>query len=98
MCDTSATMPVHIWIVSLSDSVCIRYCEHQIVQVSEWASPTHGGLMTDQLVVGAGYIGRALAAALVERGDSVTLGTRSGTVVPGARALEAARLSASENR
>jgi len=43
--------------------------------------------MTDQLVVGAGYIGRALAAALVERGDSVTLGTRSGTVVPGARAL-----------
>lgn len=40
--------------------------------------------MVTQLVVGAGYIGGALARALVLRGDRVIVATRSGTVVPGA--------------
>ncbi|TFB90815.1 NAD-dependent epimerase/dehydratase family protein [Cryobacterium algoricola] len=40
--------------------------------------------MTTQLVVGAGYLGRALARALVERGDTVTVATRSGSTVTGA--------------
>jgi nucleoside-diphosphate-sugar epimerase len=43
--------------------------------------------MVTQLVVGAGYIGSALAGALVDRGDRVVVATRSGTVVPGAEAI-----------
>ncbi|TFD72841.1 NAD-dependent epimerase/dehydratase family protein [Cryobacterium fucosi] len=43
--------------------------------------------MAIQLVVGAGFIGDALARALVARGDTVRLATRSGTIVPGVTAL-----------
>ncbi|TFD26326.1 NAD-dependent epimerase/dehydratase family protein [Cryobacterium cryoconiti] len=39
--------------------------------------------MTVHLIAGAGYIGEALARALVARGDTVLLATRSGTNVPG---------------
>ncbi|TFC27719.1 NAD-dependent epimerase/dehydratase family protein [Cryobacterium sp. MDB1-18-2] len=48
--------------------------------------------MATQLVVGAGYLGSALARALVERGDTVAVATRSGTAVAGAtaRILDAA--------
>ncbi|MBT8162259.1 MULTISPECIES: NAD-dependent epimerase/dehydratase family protein [Arthrobacter] len=44
--------------------------------------------MVNQLVLGAGLIGGALAQRLIARGDHVTLGTRSGTTVPGATALK----------
>jgi nucleoside-diphosphate-sugar epimerase len=43
--------------------------------------------MTHHLVAGAGPIGRALALRLIERGDHVSLATRSGTALAGARAL-----------
>jgi len=43
--------------------------------------------MATQLVVGAGFIGGALARTLVERGDTVVVATRSGTTVPGARSI-----------
>ncbi|TFB93662.1 NAD-dependent epimerase/dehydratase family protein [Cryobacterium sp. HLT2-28] len=43
--------------------------------------------MATQLVVGAGFIGRALTQPLVARGDTVRLATRSGTIVPGVTAL-----------
>jgi Trk K+ transport system NAD-binding subunit len=39
------------------------------------------------LVIGAGEIGRRLAAQLLEPGADVTLASRSGTEVPGARAV-----------
>lgn len=40
--------------------------------------------MGRSLVLGAGQIGGLLARRLAERGDDVTVGTRSGTAVPGA--------------
>jgi nucleoside-diphosphate-sugar epimerase len=40
--------------------------------------------MGSSLVVGAGPVGRAVAAELVARGERVTVTTRSGTAVPGA--------------
>ncbi|HSP51971.1 MAG TPA: hypothetical protein VLO00_03660 [Cryobacterium sp.] len=43
--------------------------------------------MPQQLVVGAGMIGRPLAARLAARGDRVTVGTRSGATAPGAESL-----------
>lgn len=47
--------------------------------------------MATHLVIGAGNVGTPLAARLVARGDTVRVGTRSGTAVPGttARALNA---------
>ena len=41
----------------------------------------------EQLVVGAGLIGRPLAERLAARGDSVTIATRSGSPAHGAKAL-----------
>ena len=49
--------------------------------------------MIHHLVVGAGAIGGTLALRLVERGDRVTLATRSGTAMNGAQAL---RMDASD--
>ena len=49
--------------------------------------------MTHHLVVGVGSIGRTLALRLIERGDRVTLATRSGTAMNGAQAL---RMDASD--
>jgi nucleoside-diphosphate-sugar epimerase len=43
--------------------------------------------LTHHLIAGAGPIGRTLALRLIERGDRVTLATRSGTPLNGARAL-----------
>ncbi|TFC94366.1 NAD-dependent epimerase [Cryobacterium sinapicolor] len=43
--------------------------------------------MPQQLVVGAGMIGRPLAERLAARGDQVTVGTRSGAMVPGAESM-----------
>ncbi|MFO7691265.1 MAG: NAD-dependent epimerase/dehydratase family protein [Cryobacterium sp.] len=43
--------------------------------------------MTTHLVLGAGSIGEALAHALVARGDTVLLATRSGTIVPGTTSI-----------
>jgi nucleoside-diphosphate-sugar epimerase len=43
--------------------------------------------MAHHLIAGAGHIGRALALRLMGRGDGVTLATRSGTALDGARAL-----------
>ncbi|MCY7288295.1 MAG: NAD-dependent epimerase/dehydratase family protein [Cryobacterium sp.] len=43
--------------------------------------------MPQQLVVGAGMIGRPLAERLATRGDEVTVGTRSGATVDGAQSL-----------
>ena len=43
--------------------------------------------MTVHLVVGAGFIGDALARALISRGDTVLLATRSGSIVPGTTSL-----------
>ncbi|MGK9146139.1 NAD-dependent epimerase/dehydratase family protein [Plantibacter flavus] len=43
--------------------------------------------MSRALVLGAGLIGAGLTARLVERGDDVIVGTRSGTTLPGARAV-----------
>jgi len=42
-----------------------------------------------QLVVGVGAIGRRVAERLVDRGDEVVVATRSGTPLPGARAVAA---------
>ncbi|QIM16883.1 NAD-dependent epimerase/dehydratase family protein [Leucobacter insecticola] len=39
------------------------------------------------LILGAGFIGRAVAAQLLARGDEVTVATRSGTILPGAHAV-----------
>ncbi|MGN6607059.1 MAG: NAD-dependent epimerase/dehydratase family protein [Jatrophihabitans sp.] len=44
--------------------------------------------MSKYLVVGAGPVGRAVAAELVGRGDEVLVATRSGTEVAGARAIK----------
>lgn len=44
---------------------------------------------TSHVVVGAGLIGRRVAQRLIERGDRVTLLTRRGTELPGARAMAA---------
>ena len=49
--------------------------------------------MTHHLVVGTGPIGQTLALRLIQRGDSVTLATRSGTAMNGALAL---RMDASD--
>ncbi|MCL2724946.1 MAG: NAD-dependent epimerase/dehydratase family protein [Polyangiaceae bacterium] len=49
--------------------------------------------MTHHLVVGAGPIGRALALRLIERGDRITLATRSGTAIDGTQGL---RMDASD--
>lgn len=46
---------------------------------------TVGGMTI--LILGAGLIGRTLTARLVDRGEAVTVATRSGTVVPGAASL-----------
>lgn len=56
--------------------------------------------MAEQLVVGAGPIGRLLAERLVGRGDDVTVATRSGTPVAGANAfaLDASDASAFSDR
>ncbi|TFC81239.1 hypothetical protein E3T23_07105 [Cryobacterium cheniae] len=43
--------------------------------------------MRQQLVVGAGLIGRPLAERLAKRGDRVLVGTRSGAAVPGAESI-----------
>ncbi|KFF60920.1 hypothetical protein JF66_01365 [Cryobacterium sp. MLB-32] len=43
--------------------------------------------MTQHLVVGAGYIGRPLAERLAQRGDTVTIATRSGSPAAGASSL-----------
>ena len=43
--------------------------------------------MPQQLVVGAGMIGRPLAERLAARGDQVTVGTRSGATAPGSASL-----------
>ena len=52
--------------------------------------------MKKTLIIGAGEIGRRLAAQLLESGVEVTLASRSGTEVPGARAvaLDAADVAA----
>lgn len=43
--------------------------------------------MSTHLILGAGPVGRHTTAALLAAGDEVVVGTRSGTTVPGARAL-----------
>ncbi|MDJ1372555.1 NAD-dependent epimerase/dehydratase family protein [Gulosibacter molinativorax] len=45
--------------------------------------------MSHIIVLGAGPLGRAATAALLDRGDAVTVATRSGTVLPGAAAIQA---------
>jgi nucleoside-diphosphate-sugar epimerase len=49
--------------------------------------PGEGQAVANTLVVGAGHIGGLLASRLVDRGDNVTVATRSGTRVDGARSL-----------
>jgi nucleoside-diphosphate-sugar epimerase len=45
--------------------------------------------MSSVLLIGAGLVGSAVAFQLVARGDDVTVATRSGTVLPGCRAIAA---------
>jgi nucleoside-diphosphate-sugar epimerase len=50
-------------------------------------SSAHNTAQTTRLVIGAGFIGQALARDLVAQGDRVILASRSGTTVPGTTAV-----------
>jgi nucleoside-diphosphate-sugar epimerase len=50
-------------------------------------APAHNSSTPTRLVIGAGIVGQALAAALVAQGDRVLLASRSGTAVAGATAV-----------